>query len=50
MNQPGFGYNSGSQLASPGVADPTTSHRIDILCLAILVTGLLCSSWASSAA
>lgn len=35
MNQPNFGYNS--QLQSVPQADASTSHKIDMLCLAILV-------------
>lgn len=37
MSQPGLGYVSNSQMGPASQADPSTSHKIDILCLSILV-------------
>jgi hypothetical protein len=34
-----YGYNS--QFSKQGQADPSTSHKIDMLCLAILVINIL---------
>jgi hypothetical protein len=41
MNQPGLGYTSNSQISPASQADASTSHKIDILCLAILVLTIL---------
>lgn len=41
MNQPSYGYGNSSQMNQIPQADPSTSHKIDILCLAILVPPIL---------
>lgn len=37
MNQPGYNPTMNSQFVPVPQADPNTSHKIDMLCLAILV-------------
>ncbi len=41
MSQGGYGYVNNSQLGQVAQADASTSHKIDILCLAILVLLLI---------
>ena len=37
MNQPGYNPTMNSQYVPVAQADPNTSHKIDMLCMAILV-------------